>query len=39
MNKFSIAKPDWQENPVLTTVTSTALPVTKVDFPAVTIWC
>jgi hypothetical protein len=28
---------DWQEKPVLTTVTTTALPVTQVDFPAVTI--
>jgi MFS-type transporter involved in bile tolerance (Atg22 family) len=28
---------DWQENPVLTTVTTTALPVINIDFPAVTI--
>jgi len=28
---------DWQEKPVLTTVTTTALPVTLVNFPAVTI--
>ena len=28
---------DWQEKPVLTTVTTTALPVSHVDFPAVTI--
>jgi hypothetical protein len=28
---------DWQEKPVLTTVTTTALPVTQVGFPAVTI--
>jgi hypothetical protein len=28
---------DWQQNQVLTTVTTTALPVTKVPFPAVTI--
>ena len=28
---------DWQRNPVLTTVTTTALPVSQVPFPAVTI--
>ena len=28
---------DWQEKPVLTTVTTTALPVSQVDFPALTI--
>ena len=28
---------DWQEKPVLTTVTTTALPVSQVPFPAVTI--
>jgi hypothetical protein len=27
----------WQSNPVLTTVTSTALPISQVTFPAVTI--
>ena len=28
---------DWQENLVLTTIKSTAFPVSKIDFPAVTI--
>jgi len=28
---------DWQEKPILTTVTSTAIPVSEVSFPAVTI--
>ena len=27
----------WQENPVVTTATTTALPVTEIDFPSVTI--
>jgi len=28
---------DWQEKPVLTTVTTTALPVSEISFPAVTV--
>lgn len=27
----------WQEHPVVTTATTTALPVTEIDFPSVTI--
>ena len=28
---------DWQDKPVLTTVTTTALPISQVEFPAITI--
>ena len=28
---------DWQDNPVLTTVQTTGMPISKIDFPAITI--
>ena len=28
---------DWQDNPVLTSVSTTAMPIAEIEFPAITI--
>ena len=34
---FKKAYNDWQDNPVLTTVSTTAMPISEIEFPAITI--